>query len=328
MQGRLERDLNLQRKIHDRLTGKPDYLTQWYYYLKSSDISETTCYDYITKMIYFFDSIGTYDIITISLIQITKYMASIKTKTVNGNIEYTSDSYKQCVWSCLNNFFNFAVINGYVKQNFMSSIKRSRNNDLPRINRTRIELKSTDYTRIIKAVNNGEHNYPLLEHRDILIILLLMTTGMRKSALLQININDIDIDNGKLFVIDKGNKKSEYAIKGDVMLHLNEWLADRLALLNGIDSDALFISINKKRMSASALDKLVNRYSMAGIGKHLSPHKFRSGFCSMVYKKTGDIELTRRAVGHSNISTTQRYIATNNKERETATDIMMSIVNK
>ena len=47
---------------------------------------------------------------------------------------------------------------------------------------------------------------------------------------------------------------------------------------------------------------------MEGLGYKISPHSLRTAFCTILYKKTGDIEFVRRAVGHSSIETTQRYI--------------------
>ncbi|MEE3416989.1 MAG: site-specific integrase, partial [Prevotella sp.] len=58
----------------------------------------------------------------------------------------------------------------------------------------------------------------------------------------------------------------------------------------------------------------------------LSPHKLRSGFCSIMYSKTHDIEFVRRAVGHSNVATTQRYIVTNKDEKKKSAEIMESIL--
>ena len=73
-------------------------------------------------------------------------------------------------------------------------------------------------------------------------------------------------------------------------------------------------------MGAKTISDVVEKY--AGV----SPHKLRSGFCSILYKKTGDIEFVRRAVGHANSATTARYIVTNGEEKQNAAEIMGSII--
>ena len=59
--------------------------------------------------------------------------------------------------------------------------------------------------------------------------------------------------------------------------------------------------------------------------RELSPHKIRGGDVSILYKETGDAEFCRRAVGHSNIATTQRYITTGGEEKKRAAEIMSFI---
>ena len=89
---------------------------------------------------------------------------------------------------------------------------------------------------------------------------------------------------------------------------------------------ALFVDKDGDRVTRSTIDNIVNKYTKAALGKPLSPHKLRAGFCSIMYNKTHDIEFVRRAVGHSNISTTQRYIVTSKEEKRKASEIMDKIL--
>lgn len=337
MNGRLERDIKINGKITEKLQNAPSYLNEWYLHLSASGLSEASCLDYINKINRFLQFIqkenGDSDIHNITQNNINKYMAIMRKKDVNGEIKYTSDSYKQCIWSCLNNFFEFAVASKYISVNYVKNVKRSKNNDLERINKNRIRLKEDDYAGIIANIKNGVGTKKAKSfqkrtiNRDIAIVLLLMTTGMRKSALLQINVEDLDINSAKLLVTDKGDKKITYWLGSETVYYISKWLIDRRLMLDGLDQDALFISCEKNRLSNSALDKLVDKYCKDVIGRHVSPHKFRSGFCSNVYERSGgNIEITRRAAGHANVSTTQRYIVMSNNEMETASNIMNSIV--
>ena len=169
-------------------------------------------------------------------------------------------------------------------------------------------------------------NYRREPSQDKLIIYLFMTTGMRKTALTEINLEDIDIEMHTLQVIDKGNKHHTYYLSDDVIKDLKEWLIDREKMLNGRSSSALFISDNGGRLTGNAVTKIVQKYSEGGIGFKISPHKFRSGFCSILYEEKHDIEFVRRSVGHSQTRTTQRYIVTNNNERKEASEIIGNLL--
>ena len=62
------------------------------------------------------------------------------------------------------------------------------------------------------------------------------------------------------------------------------------------------------------------------LGRRLSPHKLRAGLCSILYDETHDIEFVRRAIGHSNVATTSRYIHTNEDEKQKASNIMEKLL--
>lgn len=146
---------------------------------------------------------------------------------------------------------------------------------------------------------------------------------MRETALCEINVDDLDLLERKLTIVDKGNKQHIYTLNDSMKDLLNEWLGYRKRI--NTESDSLFITASGKRITASTIYKLVEKYSKEALGYSIIPHKLRSGYCSILYNVTGDAEFVRRAVGHSNISTTQRYIVTNNKEREKASEIMASL---
>ena len=214
----------------------------------------------------------------------------------------------------------------------METIKRPKNKDEERIKQERVLLTKKDFNSILKAVNRGVGNSTAKKlqnrttSRDKLIISLFMTTGMRKTALTEINLEDINIDKRTLQVVDKGNKYHVYYLSDDIISLIDEWLSDREVMLNGRESAALFVSDNGNRLTGNAITKIVQKYSEGAIGYQISPHKFRAGFCSILYDEKHDIEFVRKSVGHSQIRTTQRYIVTNNKERKEASEIIGSLL--
>lgn len=329
MNGREEKEYNKRCSIVEKISDKPKYIYAWYNYLISQGLTEISCDDYINKILLFLSSINQHineiKLSDISLQDVIDYMAS--KSMLNGT--KSSDSYKQCIWSVLNSFFDFCLKNHYIDRNYMSDIKRPGNKDLARIKANRICLTEENYVDIINNVKNGvgtdkaKKMQGQMINRNLVIFMLLMTTGMRKSALCQINMEDIDLEAKRLIVIDKGNNTLEYILSKDTIAYIKLWLIDRNKFKP--KNSALLITSNGTRISNSAIDKLIDKYSSTVVGRHMSAHKFRSGFCSIGYKKTGNIEFVRRAVGHSNISTTQRYIVTENDERQKSADLINAI---
>ena len=150
-------------------------------------------------------------------------------------------------------------------------------------------------------------------------------TGMRETALTEINVDDINWEAGTLTIIDKRHKPHEYILPERLQEELENWLLDREEILGSEKSNALFISSMRSRISPRAVTDIVGKYSEYAFGKRISPHKLRAAFCTILYERTGDIELVRDAVGHSNIATTQRYIVKDNAAKRRSSAIMNSV---
>lgn len=336
MNGRLEYEIKVEKVINNTLSIMPQFATEWYYNLKASKKEVTSCNDFINKLKRFLSFINsdmsciTPEHITLELTE--RYFIFIQKKTdKQGNLVYTSNSYQYSVWCALHNFFKFMVNRKYINENYVEQIERPKNNDLEKINENRILLTKKDFNKIINTVNRGVGSGKAISHqrrlrsRDLSILMLFMTTGMRREALSEINLEDLFLDEKKLVVIDKGSKRHIYYLSDKVVDNLYEWLNFRQNLTTE-NNNALFISGNGKRMTGSAIYKLVEKYCDDALGYHVSPHKLRSGFCSILYNEKKDIEYVRRAVGHSNIATTQRYIVTKNNEKEDAANFISSFL--
>lgn len=335
MNGRLENELKIENIIMTTLLNMPDFVTEWYYNLKASNIEASSCNDFINKirrfLIFINEDIKNITPKDITLAATQKYFISIQKKIdKNGNLVYTSNSYQYSIWCALHNFLNFMTNRKYINENYIQLIQRPKNNDLDRINENRVLLTKKDFNKIINSVNRGVGSKKAIAHqqkfksRDLSIIMLFMTTGMRREALSEINIEDLDLEEKRLTVIDKGMKRHVYTLSDKVIDSVNEWISLRETIKK--NNNALFISGNGKRMTGSAIYKLVVKYCDDALGIHVSPHKLRSGFCSILYEEKGDIEFVRRAVGHSNISTTQRYIVTKNNEKTEASNLISSFL--
>lgn len=338
MNGRLENELKIQNESLLILEKLPKYVLNWYYNMVASDMSASSCKDYVMKVYRFLSYINN-NVINIKTEDITedivqKYMISIRTKKTKAGIVETSDSYRHTIWYCLNNFLGYLCSHGLIEKNYMINIKKGKNNDLQRINQNRILLTEKEFKRIICAAKTYEINNKLgrqsvtFSERDVAIIELFMTTGMRESALANINIDDINFNDMSLTIIDKGDIMHKCFMSDELATTISNWIDEREYYVEdkNIKTNALFISEKGNRISTDAIYDMIKKYTKIALGKELSPHKLRAGFISILYKKTKDIEFCRRAVGHSNIATTQRYITTSNKEKEESMNIMTSLI--
>lgn len=332
MQGRLENEMKMQRTTDEIIKNMPYFVNEWYINMKASRKTASSCQEYVRKIQrfikYISDNPTEMNVGEITLQACESYMIACQTRVNDdGLIVYTSDSYQLTVWCALNSLLKFLSKRNYIEHNFMEDIDRPVNRDLDRINNERVLLTQKDFNKILNAAKNGSSFMNgIFNSRDALIILLFMTTGMRKTALSEINIEDINVDEQILQVVDKGNKTHFYPLNDQTMIYLKRWLCDRETLVNNNSGSALFLNRNGIRIAPHGIWDIVKKYTKEGIGIELSPHKLRSGLCSILYSQTHDVEFVRRVIGHSNIQTTQRYIKTGGDEKQKAMQIMSNIL--
>ncbi len=106
---------------------------------------------------------------------------------------------------------------------------------------------------------------------------------------------------------------------------LKDWLADREIKMAGKENSAIFISNQTTRICPATIDAIVKKYSKEALGFEISPHKLRAAFCTELYNRTRDIEFVRRAVGHSHVDTTRRYIVDDDSAKDKAAELMKKI---
>lgn len=314
MNGRIENENKIKQRVLDKINKMPNYMSDYYYSLVAAKKTSHTIDDYINKVILFLNYHNN-DLRNITRTSTLKYFISIQSKSNGKN---TSDSYQRTVWYALDSFFNYMVLIEELKENYMVTIPIPKDNDLDRINKSRVLLTEYDFSKILKVIKSESSRNKI---RDYLVMLLLMTTGMRETALISINIEDIDFDKQTLLVTDKGKREFIYTIQPEVMEILYEWLEQRALKAKG---NALFINPSGDRLSTQSVYDIVRKYTKKALDKPVSPHKIRSGFCSILYSDTHDIEYVKRAVGHRRLTTTQRYIITDNKEMENASKAIMN----
>ncbi len=154
--------------------------------------------------------------------------------------------------------------------------------------------------------------YEKTKERDFAIITLLLGTGIRVSELVGLNLTDIDFKNQGLHLIRKGRKEMTVYFGdevADALLQYIEGSRSHIIALEGHE-DALFFSMQRKRIGVQAVQNLVKKYARAVTPlKRITPHKLRSTYGTALYQETDDIYLVAEVLGHSDVNTTRKHYA-------------------
>lgn len=153
--------------------------------------------------------------------------------------------------------------------------------------------------------------------RNIAVVELLFASGMRVSELCSLRNQDVDMINGEVRIIGKGNKERIIHIcQPETLQALHRWLE----LENGVcDSQAPFFTNRRHRgLSAQSVRRMIRHVvAAAGIDKHVTPHTFRHTFATLLLEEDVDVRYIQSLLGHSSIATTQIYTHVNmNKQRQ------------
>lgn len=306
MSGRYEQDRKREQWIHEKLTEIPKIYAD---YMTSIDVIKTssTRKAYLGYLIQFNDflEVNNIPVFEVKPMHIDAYRSYM---LKNGN----GASIINAKLSAIISFYDFLIDNKFVDNNPCSAKKKLKVEEKPSV------IYMTD-KEVKKLKGNAAISKIKYCNRDLCIITLGCATGLRVSAIVNIDLEDIDFENQTITVIEKGNKKRSIYIGENTINSINKWMNDRNKILDGANEKALFISQRtKKRVGARAVERMIKRYSK-GIDKHITPHKMRSTCAMKLYDKTGDIYLTAQQLGHANIKNTMIYAkATEDKLRHAA----------
>jgi len=148
--------------------------------------------------------------------------------------------------------------------------------------------------------------------RDTALLTLLYSTGCRVSEIASLKMQDFASDFSSAIVRGKGNKERKVFLSKDARKTLSEYLPERASKLsreqeNTISQKFLFISQRGNPLSVRGIQYIVAHYSDGTGRRHLSPHALRHTFATTLVTRGADIRIVQELLGHSSISTTQRY---------------------
>ena len=138
---------------------------------------------------------------------------------------------------------------------------------------------------------------------------LMYATGLRVSELVGLELANINLNQGVIRVIGKGQKERLVPIGDEAHDSLKTWLSNgRPELLQGAQCDTVFVTNRKAGMTRQAFWYMVRRYAnSSGIMVKISPHMLRHSFATHLLNHGADLRVVQILLGHSDLSTTQIY---------------------
>ena len=169
-------------------------------------------------------------------------------------------------------------------------------------------IPQADAARLFEHGNARDDKSTYPYWRDYLMIALLYVTGVRRAELARIQLSDIDMRQGLIRVIGKGNKERVVPIGDATLADLKSYLRHRetFAAEKESRSTALFLNRSGDQLSVRSIDRRVKLFGR-GEGMDFTPHTLRHSFATHLMENGADMMLIKEILGHASLSTTQKY---------------------
>ena len=202
--------------------------------------------------------------------------------------------------SSLHTFYDFLLDEGAIDSNPMNLI-----------NAPKKEIRLPVYLN----VNELEELYECIDtkkrvgKRDILIIELFYSTGIRLSELVNIKLKNIDFKEKKIKILGKGSKE-RYVLYGDICSkYLDDYMTNTRKLYQKTPSEYLLLNQRGTKLTASGIEFIINKIlRQSNINTKLTPHVLRHTFATHMLNDGADLMTVKELLGHSNLSTTGIYM--------------------
>ncbi len=213
----------------------------------------------------------------------------------------------------LRSFYNYLYKNEMIDTNPAFKV------DMPKIHdKNIIRLDIDEVAMLLDEVESGEcltarqqMYHERTKTRDLALLTLMLGTGIRVSECVGLDLDDVDLNNNGVKVHRKGGAEAIVYFGDEVRSAMCDYLLERknVTAVQGHEQ-ALFLSLQNKRISVRAVENLVKKYSrQVTTLKNITPHKLRSTYGTSLYRETGDIYLVADVLGHKDVNTTRKHYA-------------------
>lgn len=201
--------------------------------------------------------------------------------------------------SAFKTFFKYLILEGIIEVNPLSGIKGMRQTkSLP----TYLTMEEVEELLSLPDISNP------IGKRDKAILELMYATGLRASEIVELKIEDLELDEGFIYVMGKGGKRRMVPTGEVALKYLRIYLNERDEFLGGKVSPYVFLNYKGEPLTRQGLWKIIKSYGKRiGIAEKLTPHTLRHSFATHLLERGADLRSIQIMLGHSRISTTQIY---------------------
>ncbi|MDD3139378.1 MAG: tyrosine-type recombinase/integrase [Lachnospiraceae bacterium] len=213
----------------------------------------------------------------------------------------------------LRTFYNFYFQNEYIKNNpaVLVPLPKQHQKEIIRLEANEVATLLDQVEDGTKLTRTQTKYHQKTKIRDLALLTLLLGTGIRVSECVGLDLNDVDFNTNGIKIHRKGGYETIVYFGDEVETALHDYLEERHHVIPVTGHEnALFLSMQNKRISVRAVEKLVKKY--AGLVtniKKITPHKLRSTYGTSLYQETGDIYLVADVLGHRDVNTTKKHYA-------------------
>ena len=229
----------------------------------------------------------------------------------------------------LRSFYNYLFKNSLIESNVAQLIDMPKRHEKPII-----RLEIDEVAKLLDLVEDGDKltekqklYHERTKTRDLALLSLLLGTGIRVSECVGLNLTDVDLDACGIRVYRKGGKEAVVYFSDEVRDTLEAYMIERESMEAAAGhEDALFLSLQHKRMNVRSVENLVKKYSrLVTPLKKITPPKLRSTYGTSLYRETGDIYLVASVLGHNDVNTTRKHYAALEDERRRSARNMVKL---
>lgn len=249
---------------------------------------------------------------------ILEYLDHVSLYRKDGKDITNDEKGKKRKISSLRSFYNYFYENEKIRNNPASLVPVPKQHE-----KEIVRLEPNEVAMLLDQVEDGTNlTKKELEYhkktrtRDIALLTLLLGTGIRVSECVGIDMQDINFDVNGIKIRRKGGNEAVVYFGEEVETALLDYLEERDHIIpcEGHE-EALFLSLQNKRISVRAVENLVKKYaSRVTTLKKITPHKLRSTYGTELYRATEDIYLVADVLGHKDVNTTRRHYAAQQDE--------------
>lgn len=232
-------------------------------------------------------------------------LSNWQTISADEVLEYVSQRYFSGITgktlqrhlSSLRSFYQYCSDHGLVQANPTTTVKSPRaNKKLP---------QTLTIEQVAQLVDTPTEDF--FEIRDIAMVELAYSSGLRLSELVSVRLDEIDLKQGLIHVQGKGNKQRNLPVGRRACAAIKKWLSLRTTRWQQSD-ESLFVGRHGKKLSRRSVQQRFARLATGrGLSLHLTPHMLRHSFASHLLESSGDLRAVQELLGHANIGTTQIY---------------------